>query len=190
VYSTDVTDVRDDLHNHGVEFAELNASVKRLESGPSDDELRHAALVLRAVADQLITMSQAPAPPVRPTEESKHEPLPEKVTFVVPELVKLKPYEFASYSRTAGRMATDIRVCLVDQQQTYKKNKVDAAAFCNSVHASSVSDIANGLRDGGVDSPSVSDAVKRMESGASFDELEYVADLMDLVSRELGKRAH
>jgi hypothetical protein len=70
VYSTDVTGVRDDLHNHGVEFAELNASVKQLESSPSDGGLKHAASVLRAVADQLIIMSQAPKPPDQPKEQA------------------------------------------------------------------------------------------------------------------------
>jgi hypothetical protein len=36
--------------------------------------------------------------------------------------------------------------------------------------------------------PRTLDAVKRMEAGADFDELQYVADLMNLVSQELGKR--
>lgn len=70
VHGTSVTGVRDDLHNHGVEFAELNASVKQLESSPSDAGLKHAASVLRAVADQLIVMSQAPKPPDQPKEQA------------------------------------------------------------------------------------------------------------------------
>jgi hypothetical protein len=36
--------------------------------------------------------------------------------------------------------------------------------------------------------PRTPDAVKRMEAGADFDELQYVPDLMNLVSQELGKR--
>jgi hypothetical protein len=36
--------------------------------------------------------------------------------------------------------------------------------------------------------PRTPDAVKRMEAGADFDELQCVADLMNLVSQELGKR--
>jgi hypothetical protein len=36
--------------------------------------------------------------------------------------------------------------------------------------------------------PRTPDAVKRMEAGADFDEQQYVADLMNLVSQELGKR--
>ena len=46
LYGTRVTEVRDELHNRGIEFTELNASVQKLESKPSVAELKHAALVL------------------------------------------------------------------------------------------------------------------------------------------------
>ena len=123
VDSTEVTEIRDDPQNHGIEFAELNASVKQLESSLSDDGLKHAALVLRAVAEKLIAMSQALQSHDQPTEEH--------------------------YSEMAGRTATRIRVCLVDQQKEYKY-RIGAAAFCNSQYALSVSEVANGLRDRGL----------------------------------------
>jgi hypothetical protein len=78
VDSTEVTEIRDDPQNHGIEFAELNASLKQLESSPSDDGLKHAARVLWAVGEKLLAMSQALQSHDQPTEERKLEPLPDK----------------------------------------------------------------------------------------------------------------
>ncbi len=192
--STYVTEVRDELHNQGIEFAELNASVQKLESKPSVGELKHAATVLRAVADQVLAMSQpspvpnTPKPVGAQVEEHHHDPLPDKAVFVLPDRVGLTPYGFRYLASTANGVATDIRVCLVDEQKKYSKNKAEAALACNSRFADRVATVVNTLRDAQVNISSLPDSLKRMEAGADFDELQYIADFMGKVGEELGRR--
>ena len=269
LYGSDVASIRDKLRNRGVQFAEPNSAVQKIETTPSPALLRYAARVLRGVADQTIAMSRPPVNPPekvaqlqpkvqpRPDEEPifvRHEtgevrvwvgqhglirgdsgvnitvrrsgvsepgrslasgerveyevvrspsgveavnvkvvqarsapekdPLPTEISIRLPEKLKLSNYELASISRDAGRCATEIRVCLTD-----RKGDSGGAGICNSVYSTSVSGIRNDLRNLGITLEPLQDAVRRMERGATAEELQYVASVMDLLSQECAKRA-
>lgn len=107
-----------------------------------------------------------------------------EIMIVLPKKVKLSKYELAAMSRDAGRLATDIRVCLVD-----RKGDADSSKCCNSVYSSSVSGMRNDLRNSGIALDPLQDAVRRMEHGVTVEELRYVANVLDQMSQEFAKRA-
>jgi hypothetical protein len=57
-FSTGIVNLRDELQNEGVEFSELDLLSRELERGESLASLRKSPGVLRAIAGQLVAMTQ------------------------------------------------------------------------------------------------------------------------------------
>ena len=118
----------------------------------------------------IATAQQSPSKPLpgAPEEaEHHHAPLPDKAVFVLPERVGLTAYGVRYMESTANRIATNIRVCLVDEQKS-GKSKRTAATVCNSRYADSVATVINTLRDAQVNIDSLPDALKQMEAGPAL----------------------
>ena len=117
--------------------------------------------------------------------EPLREPVPDVISILLPAKVKLSKYELGLISSDAGREATSIKVCLVDR----KHDGVVDASLCSSLSSSYVARIRNDLRNNGIILEPLQDALKRLERGASEEELRYIAKVMDAISEEFSRRA-
>lgn len=288
IYGKYVAEVRDEIHNHGVEFPELNATVQQLESKPTLAVLKRSAAVLRAVADKTLTISQdsaqvtskgatepslgpipkaeaveekpvfvrhdsgkvimwlghgtgfirnhdglqinvrssgvaepghslasgevveydimrsssgveavnvkvIPTPPRTDSPPSKaavqpKEPVPTNVSLGLPARITLSKFDGIILSERSGHISTAIKVCIVDQT-ALQQSTDEVARFCNYLYARQVAEIRNKLRNSGIIIDPLQDVVRRMERGATAEELQYTAIVMDVLSQELGKRS-
>jgi hypothetical protein len=117
-----------------------------------------------------------------PPLDAPADPIPDKITITLPTKPKLSKYDFGWYSQRVGSDATELRVCLVDNH-----NHVEV---CNTVYSHDIARYRNELRTSGVALDILDDAVKRMERGASKEELSYIANVLEAISVEFSKRAH
>ncbi|MDD5544698.1 MAG: hypothetical protein PHX83_16145 [Acidobacteriia bacterium] len=191
VYGTQVVSIRDELHNHGIEFAELNSVVGQLESNPTIELLRRTAMLLRALADKLLAMAQQPPKAIEKDHASipQRKPLPTKISIALPKKIQLGKYEIGQLSEDSSDVSAELKVCILDQRSRYRETEAGVAQYCNSQSAKKIITIRNKLKNAQVELDLLDDVVNRMESGATVEELQYIAKAMEALSTELGKRA-
>lgn len=107
IYGISVASVRDDLHNDGIEFEPLNDVVHHLESQPSASSMRHAALVLRAVADKILDMKQEGS-------RSPTKAVPVKITINLPDVIHISKRKMRSIAKVAELTASEIETCTAE----------------------------------------------------------------------------
>ncbi len=154
-----------------------------LRPGPKGFQAQNVKVLHRATEQVIAHGAQQPA-----IEALKHsgalDPIPKDITIVLPKKLKVSKYESSVLSRLAGGYATQIRVCIVD-----RGGDGDAAKFCSSFYSSHVSRLRNDLRNSGITLNPLQDAVRRMERGATVEELRYIADVLDYLAQEFSKRS-
>jgi hypothetical protein len=206
IYGTSVVSVRDEIHNRGIEFAELNDAVRQLESAPSVDALRRSAAVLRAVADKIRAMARSNSEKAvvsngvtAETKTPTHDPIPDEISIVLPPKIDMRKGRLRSLSRDAGAVSATIDECVAGRGSPWNTEdeivgrclgayvhtgELDSGSVTEEIHA-----IRYNLGNSGVVIDGLEDVVKRIRRGPSKEELRYMARFMDSLSQELSKRA-
>jgi len=182
-YGTSVASVRDNLHNHGVEFGPLNDVVHSLESQPSALAMRHAALVLRAVADKILDMRQKGSTP-----SAKAAPV--KIAINLPDAIRLSKRKMQSIAKVAELTASAIETCTAEFGDA--SMCVDRTVFADWGYGSVVEQINNirlELAKGDIVVDQMEDAAKRLQGGPSEDDLRSIARILDELSKQLDAKA-
>jgi hypothetical protein len=186
--------IRDDLHNLGIEFVQLNDATRQLESAPSVEVLKHTAKVLRAVADRLRTMSRTKS------GASSTETIPASISITLPPEIRMRKGHIRSLAKSAGGVATTIDECIPESERVSRPDDREVVGRCLNKstyyatdHMRSVAEEIHYIRielgNAGVVVEGLEDVVERIRRGPSKEELRYTARYMDALSQELTKRA-
>lgn len=183
VFGTQVAAVRDSLHNDGIEYRTLNDVVSQLESQPSVSVLRHAARVLRAVADNILEVPQEGS-------SSIAETAPAKITIKFPDVIHIRKGKMRSIAKVAELTASKLEVCTA----TYRTASVctDETVYADWGYGSVVEQVNNIRLELGKDSiviDRLEDAASRFQKGPSMDDLRYTARVLDELSKQLDTKA-
>jgi cold shock protein len=116
------------------------------------------------------------------------ESIPDTIAVKLPKKIKIDKSTLQQLAERTGQLAIKMRGCITDQRND-RQSEAEAARYCNSLYANQIAEARNTLHNNSIIIEPLQDAIRRMERGASIDELQYAAKILDLLSQEINKHA-
>jgi hypothetical protein len=173
-YGREIVSVRDELHNFGIEFAELNADVKGIETQPS-------AALLRGVADKVLEIARMGGNP--------STPIPDTITVNLPASIHMRKGRLKALSRTAQLTSSKLEECVAQDRDVVLCLQETVFADRYESVTVQINLLRSELGKSGVQLDGLEDVAKRIESGPNKAELRYFAKMLDDLSKQLARLA-